>query len=187
MSYVSSERCKDQHEQWACEAKNEEERGRWGGRSPRFWIDPSSKSAHHISQNYSVVFPQTSRFISRWLSHSLSCFCPFSFTYNLHFLQSPALFMCRILGLLSGTDDLHCLYLCPWAHVFPVSADTKKGATHWFLVCPEWKMAITSMRTGSCFLFLMSLVKCHNASSGNSADPSTIQNQPTCYLLHQCY
>lgn len=121
-------------------------------------------------------------FISRWLSHSLSCFCPFSFTYKSSFPSVP----CLIHVLDIGTPPRNrwptlFRFVFVLGHMFSiVSADTKKGATHWFLVYPEWKMAITSIRTGSCFLFLMSLIKCHNASSGTSAYPSTVQNQPTC-------
>lgn len=45
-------------------------------------------------------------------------------------------------------------------------------------------MAITSIRTGSRFLFPMPLLKCHDVASRTSTCPSTIQNQPTCCLLH---
>lgn len=87
-----------------------------------------------------------------------------------------------------GTDELRCLGPCVSVlgqRFSIVSADTKKGASHRFLVYPERKTAIMSIRTGSRFLFPKPLFKHHDAPSRTSACPSTIQKQPTCSLLHR--
>lgn len=99
----------------------------------------------------------------------------------------PCPIIYQISGTPCGADDLHCLDLCACVlgqRFSIVSAVTTKGAFNWSPVYPQWKVAITSIRTGSCFLFQIPLLKSHDAPSLTSACPSTIQNQPTCHLSY---
>lgn len=126
--------------------------------------------------------------MSGWLSVSVSGFCRFFLTYksSVPSVLCPVIY--RISGPPLGTDDQHCwdLCVCILGEGFSiVSADTKKRAFHWFLVYPQRKMAVTSISTGSRFLFPMPLLKCHDALCRTSACLSTVQNHPTFYLLHQ--
>lgn len=57
-------------------------------------------------------------------------------------------------------DVLRCLDTCVCVlgqRFFIVSSDARKGTPHWFPIYPEWKIAITSIKSGSGFLFDASL------------------------------
>lgn len=175
-------------------------RGNWGGQPHRFCRDKSIRdksmsigvfirdksivSAHCISQNHSFSFSQESTCISVYMQ----------MTFWFSLISPSSLWQARLwfLGLLphllwiSGTaceaGDLHCIRLCVCVlrQRFSIaSAVTTKGAFNWFLAYPQWKM--TSIGTGSCFLFQIPLLQSHAAS----AYPSAIQNQPTCHLTYR--